>query len=152
LERGAVRGPLPRPGIVHLGFGNFHRAHQAVYTDAAVRAHGGDWGIVGVANSSRTVADAVAAQDGLYTVMTVAPGRADGQIPAVPTGTRVAAQDSDRVVAQIAAPETRIVTLTVTEHGYTFEPSTGGIDLANPLVQHDLKNPERPRTTIGQIV
>lgn len=148
----ATAAPAPPPGIVHLGFGNFHRAHQAVYTDAAVRAHGGDWGIVGVANRSRHVVDAVRAQDNLYTVMTIAPDGAECHVPGVHTDTVVAAEDAGRVVAQIAAAHTRIITLTVTEHGYTFSPSTGGIDLDDPLVQHDLSTPADPRTTIGQIV
>lgn len=152
LERGLVGTDAPRPGILHLGYGNFHRAHQAVYTDAAVQDHGGDWGIVGVANSSREIVDAVESQDHLYTVMTIAPDRTHFQIPRVLSETLVAAQQADRVVAQIAAEEIKIVTLTVTEHGYTFEPSTGGIDLANPLVQHDLQIADRPRTSIGQIV
>lgn len=152
LDTGAIGTEVPLPGIVHLGFGNFHRAHQAVYTDAAVRAHGGDWGIVGVASSSRRVVDAVRAQDHLYTVMTIAPDGAQCQVPRVHTDTLVAAEQTDRVVAQIAAAQTRIVTLTVTEHGYSFSPTTGGINLDDPLIRHDLSTPEQPRTTIGQIV
>ncbi|WP_147917132.1 mannitol dehydrogenase family protein [Ruania zhangjianzhongii] len=152
LERGMAGTAAPSPGILHLGYGNFHRAHQAVYTNAAVQSHGGDWGIVGVANSSREVVYAVESQDHLYTVVTIAPERTEFQVPRVLAETLVAAQQADRVVAQIAAAEIKIVTLTVTEHGYTFEPSTGGIDLANPLVQHDLQVVDQPRTSIGQIV
>ena len=66
IEPGAAKA-----GIVHLGLGAFHRAHQAVYTEDAMAAAGGDWGIVGVAPRSRTVVEALAGQDNLYSVTTL---------------------------------------------------------------------------------
>lgn len=70
-------GPDVRPGIVHLGVGAFHRAHQAVYTERAVADAGGEWGIVGVAPRRREVIDQLAAQDGLFASPAwMAPGRA----------------------------------------------------------------------------
>ena len=71
--RPAVRPDQVRPGIVHLGLGAFHRGHQAVYTQQAITAAGGDWGIIGVAPRSRAVLDALAEQDRLYSVLTVGP-------------------------------------------------------------------------------
>src|SRR5699024_2239552 len=121
-------------------------------TDEAIRAHGGDWGIVGVANRSRQVVDAVRAQDNLYTVLTVSPDQLVTSIPAVHTDALVASEQADQVVQRIGCSETKIVTLTVTEHGYTFSPTTGGLDLENTDVRHDLEVPEGPRTSIGQIV
>lgn len=60
-------------GILHLGLGSFHRAHQAMYTAAAIQQSGGDWGIIGAASRSRTVVDAMHAQDFLYSVATISP-------------------------------------------------------------------------------
>jgi fructuronate reductase len=141
----------PAPGIVHLGLGNFHRAHQAVYTDAALAHSGGDWGIVGVASRSTAVADALVAQDFRYTVAEISPDGTRYSVPSVHTGALVAARDPDRVVAAIAEPATRIVSLTVTENGYTFSPATKGLNLDHPDVRHDLAG-GAPRSTIGQIV
>ncbi|WP_416416345.1 mannitol dehydrogenase family protein [Paenarthrobacter aromaticivorans] len=142
----------PPPGIVHLGLGNFHRAHQAVYTDAAIKADGGDWGIIGVSSRSSTVPDAMHAQDMLYTVVEISPEGSGFSIPRVHTDAFVAAKDPERVPIIIGDPATRIVSLTVTENGYTYSPSTGSLNLADPAVQHDLLNASAPKTPIGQIV
>lgn len=141
-----------RTGIVHLGLGNFHRAHQAVYTAAALAAQDGPWGILGVASRSATVADAMRAQDMRYSVLEIAPGSSGIGIPAVHTDAIVAAADPGRVVAAIADPGTAIVTLTVTEHGYTYSPRTHRLDLDSPAVQADLRAGSPPTTSIGQIV
>jgi fructuronate reductase len=143
-------GP-PAPGIVHLGLGNFHRAHQAVYTDAALAHAGGDWGIIGVASRSTAVADALRAQDMRYTVAEISPEGTRYSVPTVHTDAIVGARDPDRVVAAIADPATRIVSLTVTENGYTFSPATKGLNLDHPDVRHDLAG-GAPRSAIGQIV
>ncbi|GAA4536860.1 mannitol dehydrogenase family protein [Pseudonocardia xishanensis] len=118
----------PGTGIVHLGLGNFHRAHQAVYTARALAAQDGDWGILGVASRSAAVVDALRAQELRYSVLEVSPEGSSVHVPAVHTGALVAAQDPEAVVAAIA--EARIVSLTVTEHGYTIDPRTGGLDHA----------------------
>ena len=78
-------------GIVHLGLGNFHRAHQAVYTAAALDAQDGPWGILGVASRSATVADALREQDFRYCTVQISPETTTVQIPAVHTGALVAA-------------------------------------------------------------
>jgi fructuronate reductase len=86
-----VSGRRDRPaGIVHLGLGNFHRAHQAVYTAAALAVEDGPWGIVGIANRSRSVVEAMAAQDLLYSVVEVAPGTSRVTVPGVHTRVLVA--------------------------------------------------------------
>lgn len=150
---GILRRPAaPAPGIVHLGLGNFHRAHQAVYTDAAVAAHGGDWGIIGVASRSTTIPDAMHAQDMLYTVVETSPAGATYSVPRVHTDAFTAAANPDRVVKAIGGSGTRIVSLTVTENGYNYTPATGALNHKDPAIQHDLAHPESPRTPVGQIV
>ncbi|WAH97128.1 mannitol dehydrogenase family protein [Arthrobacter sp. MMS18-M83] len=146
------RTEAPAPGIVHLGLGNFHRAHQAVYTEAAMAAHGGDWGIIGISSRSSAITDAMHAQDMLYTVVEISPDGSTFSTPRVHTDAFVAAQEPQRVVAAIGAETTRIVSLTVTESGYTYSPATGSLNVADPDVQHDLANGPVPRTPIGQIV
>lgn len=145
------RGPL-ETGIVHLGLGNFHRAHQAVYTAAALAEQDGPWGILGVASRSAAVADALREQDFRYCTVQISPTATTLQIPAVHTGALVATQAPDAVLDAIAAPATRIVTITVTEHGYTYSPVTHRLDVENPAVQTDLRGDAAPTTTIGQIV
>ncbi|MCD2168625.1 mannitol dehydrogenase family protein [Microbacterium sp. JC 701] len=137
-------------GILHLGLGSFHRAHQAVYTAAAMRAEGGDWGIVGVASRSRRVVDALHAQDHLYSVATVSPAGTTLDIPGVHTDSYVAADDPARVVADLADPRIRIATLTVTENGYSYSNATQRLDVADPIVAADLRG-GAPRSTIGQL-
>ncbi len=112
-------------GIVHFGVGGFHRAHQAMYVDRLLAAgNADDWGIcgVGVLPADRRMADVMAAQDGLYTLLAL---RADGGREARVIGSiieyRFAPDDPEGVVELIAAPSTRIVSLTITEGGYTID-------------------------------
>jgi fructuronate reductase len=137
-------------GILHLGLGSFHRAHQAVYTAAALRAEGGDWGIVGVASRSRRIVDALHAQDHLYAVATISPEGTTLDIPGAHTDSYVAADDPGRVVRDLADPAIRVVTLTVTENGYSFSSSTQHLDVTDPRVQADLRG-GAPSSTIGQL-
>lgn len=153
LPAGLARevGPAPAPGIVHLGLGNFARAHTAVYTAAALAEKPGPWGVVGVAQRSHAIADALVAQDLLYSVLTLAPGAAETAIPGVLTDVLVAAEEPERLLQHLAAPTTRIVTLTVTEKGYSYSPASLGLDFDDPLVRADLLGGP-PRTAIAQIV
>ncbi|WEG08796.1 mannitol dehydrogenase family protein [Microbacterium horticulturae] len=146
----AMPGTAPRAGILHLGLGSFHRAHQAVYTAAAVAAGGGDWGIVGVASRSRSIVDAMNDQDMLYSVATISPEGMSLTLPGVHTDAFVGADDPERVVAAIADPTIRVVTLTVTENGYSFSPVTGGLDLDAPEIRADLHD-RGAHSTIGQL-
>ncbi|MEU4695353.1 mannitol dehydrogenase family protein [Actinoplanes sp. NPDC023714] len=107
-----------RPGIVHLGLGAFHRAHQAVYTESAVAASGGDWGIAGVAPRSREILDRLREQDRLYSVLTAGPSGDRARAVGILSGLAHAAGDPYGVVAAIADPGIRIVSLTVTEKAY----------------------------------
>ena len=123
--------PYPRNGpigVVHLGLGAFHRAHQALVFDALLRQGDARWGVLGVAMQNPALADAMRQQDGLYAVQVASSAGVGWQVAGSIWRTCVAAREPSDVVSAIAAPATRWVTLTVTEKGY-------GPALANLLVQ-----------------
>ena len=137
-----------RTGIVHLGLGAFHRAHQAAYTQPLLEADP-SWGILGVSLRRAETRDALAPQDGLYTL-----AQRDGlgerlEIIGALTGLCVAPEDPSALVARMAHPDVRIVTLTVTEKGYCWNPATGELDETDPAILADLADPDRPRTAPG---
>ncbi|GAA4978065.1 mannitol dehydrogenase family protein [Kineococcus glutinatus] len=158
----AERLPVPtydragvRVGIVHLGVGGFHRAHQAMYVDRLLeRGLARDWGIcgVGVLPSDARMRDALRAQDGLYTLVLKHP---DGTWEPRVVGSLVeyllAPDDPAAVVERMAEEAVRIVSLTVTEGGYNIHAVTGGFDLSNPDVAADLEPGAVPRTTFGLV-
>ena len=138
-----------KTGIVHLGVGAFHRAHQAVYTDDAIAHSGGDWGIFAVSMRQPTVARTLAAQDCLYAVEQVSATSSYRVIGAV----REAATLPHRpqaVIDALAADQTRIATLTVTEKGYCL--GADGLDFNHPDILHDCASPLQPRSAIGALV
>ena len=144
------------PGIVHIGVGGFHRAHQAMYLDALMnQGEALDWGIVGVGvmPGDKRMQQALAAQDHLYTLVVKHP---DGQYEPRVIGSMVnylfAPDDTEAVIEQMADPAIRIVSLTVTEGGYNFHPVSGEFDLDNPQVRADLANPTQPTTSFGLVV
>lgn len=136
-------------GVVHFGPGAFHRAHQAFYFDQLL-AKDARWGICAVSLKSPGVRDALQPQDGLYTLAQLdaeTTFRVIGSIREV----LVAPEDPPSVFARLAAPTTRIVTLTVTEKGYTLS-AEGGLDEKHPDIVHDLTNPREPKSAVGYIV
>jgi fructuronate reductase len=138
--------------IVHLGVGAFHRAHQAVATERAMAATGDDgWGIVGVSQRSNAVIRDLAAQDHLFTVSERGPHAADPLIVAAIRRGISARDDPTAVRDSIAAADSRIVSITVTEKGYRRASPGGGLDLRDPEVRADLQG-RPPQTTIGQLV
>jgi fructuronate reductase len=148
--------PLVSPGdagtgIVHLGLGAFHRAHQAVYTEEAIAAGGGDWGIVAVAPRSPVVAGALAAQDGLFSVTSLSGTGSSTRVIGALSGVRHAAADPAAVVALLADPAVRVVTLTVTEKGYRLDPATGRLVVDDEL-RADLTTDRPPVTVPGLLV
>ncbi|GAA0897237.1 mannitol dehydrogenase family protein [Pseudonocardia zijingensis] len=152
----AAHRPLVDPralgtGIVHLGIGAFHRAHQAVFTEEAVAAAGGDWGICGVTQRSRGVIDQLRPQDGLYAVL-VRGEQTSVRVAGAVRDLLFAAEEGERLQALLAAPATRLVTLTVTEKGYRHDPATGRLRLSDPDVAADLAGGAPPRTVVGQLV
>lgn len=142
-------------GIVHFGVGGFHRAHQAMYLDALMnKGKALDWGIcgVGVLPGDQRMAEVMAAQDGLYTlVLKHADGRYEPRVIGSIVDYLFAPADPEAVIEKMAAPDTRIVSLTVTEGGYNFHHVTGEFDLGNADVQHDLADGATPKTTFGLV-
>ncbi|GAB3468089.1 mannitol dehydrogenase family protein [Polaromonas eurypsychrophila] len=106
------------PGVVHLGLGAFHRAHQALVFDALLQGGDARWGVLGVAMRSAALADSLQAQDGLYAVQVASSAGSQWQVGGAIWQTAVAAREPAQVVQAIAAPSTRWLTLTVTEKGY----------------------------------
>ncbi|OHC44641.1 MAG: mannitol dehydrogenase [Rhodobacteraceae bacterium GWE1_64_9] len=138
------------PGIVHLGLGNFARAHLLAYTDAALALQGGDWRVTGVSLRGTAVADSLMPQEGRYTLITRGAdtsARVIGALAGVLAGPDVGAQ----ALAAMMAPGCRIVSLTVTEKGYGIT-SDGQLDRKHPAVAADLARPEAPQGVIGLIV
>ncbi|PTT07210.1 mannitol dehydrogenase family protein [Caulobacter sp. HMWF025] len=136
-------------GVVHLGPGAFHRAHQAFYFDR-ILAKDPRWGICAVSLKSPGVRDALEPQDGLYTLAQLdrdTTFRLVGSIVEV----LVAPEDPPAVFARMASPQTRMVTLTVTEKGYCLS-AEGGLDESHPDIVHDLANPGSPVSAIGYLV
>lgn len=136
-------------GIVHLGLGAFHRAHQALYTEAVVAAGDSRWGIVGVSLREARAAETLAAQDHLYSVTERHGGAARTRIVGVLRAALYAPAALDAVIGAIADPRTAIVTSTVTEKGYSQNPASGDLDLHDAAIRHDLENPDAPRSTLG---
>lgn len=146
-DRGAVA-----TGIVHLGVGAFHRAHQAVYCDDVLAAGDLRWGIEGVSLRSPSIRDALAKQDWLYTLC-VRSGQGDGARVIGSLGNiLVAPEDPQSVIAALCRPDTRIVSLTITEKGYCHDPASGDLAETHPDIRHDLENPHAPKTAPGLLV
>ena len=141
-----------RPGIVHLGLGAFARAHLAEYTDDALACGPGDWGILGVSLQRPDQRDRLAPQDGLYTLLRRDAAGTAARIIGCVTGVLVAPEAPERVVAAMADPACRIVSLTITEKGYCHDPATGRLDLGHPDIRADLADPAAPRSAVGFIV
>jgi fructuronate reductase len=134
---------------VHLGCGAFHRAHQAWYTHRALAIEPGPWGIVAVNLRGRAVPDALNAQECRYHLLIRGPARAEIEPVDAIVEALHAPSDPKRVVARLADPATRIVTLTVTEKGYCHVPATGDLDADHPDIAADLAEPSRPRSAVG---
>ena len=141
-----------RPGIVHIGLGAFHRAHQAVYTQRALAASFGPWGIVAVNLRSPEPVEALEAQDGLYSVVVRGSAGDAAEVIGATVDWVCAARDREKVLAYLANPDIRVVTLTVSEKAYGLHPATGGLDLSHPAIAADLAHPHAPTGVIGFLV
>jgi fructuronate reductase len=138
-------------GILHLGLGAFHRAHQAVYTDDVLAA-APRWGICGVSLKTPRAIEPLAAQDGLYTLLTRTGDGVTARVIGSLRETIFAGTDRERLVARFADPRIAIVTATVTEKGYCHDPATGTLNAAHPDIVHDLAHPAAPQSAIGLLV
>ena len=153
LPSGIVRPSYDRSqlatGIVHFGPGAFHRAHQADYFDRLL-AHDTHWGICQVSLRSPDLRDAITPQNGLYTLVELGERKKARIIGAV-TEALVAPHSRDTVLSRLASPDTKAVTITVTENGYCLT-HDGDLDVTRPEIRHDLSDPRNPVSLVGWLV
>lgn len=143
------------PGIVHLGVGGFHRAHQAMYTDALMnRGEALDWGIVGVGvlPHDERIVQTLNEQDGLYTLVLKHPdGRLEARVIGSILEMLLLPSDPEGVLSLMADPKIRIVSLTITEGSYLVNQATGEFDAEHPSIQPELEPGAVPSTAFGLI-
>jgi fructuronate reductase len=138
--------------IVHLGVGAFHRAHQAVMTDAVLASGDLAWGIIGAGLMTPSTRDALMPQDGLYTLVERSAEAEQLQVVGAIVELLGGEADLSQVLRHMCAPSTRIVSLTVTEKGYYLDVASGQLLLNAQMVAADLANPSQPKTILGLIV
>ena len=142
-------------GIVHIGLGNFHRAHQAWYLHKLMEmGHSHDWAIIGAGVRAGDAAqrDRLAAQNYLTTLIELDPASTRAEVIGSMIDFVPVQEDNASLIAQMAEPSIRIVALTVTEGGYYIEAATNGFDAAHPDIRHDAANPQRPKTAFGAMI
>ena len=139
-------------GVVHLGIGAFHRAHQAAMFDDVLGTGDLRWGIVAASLRSPTVRDQMAPQDGLYTLLVRDGAQQTARIIGAVQKVLIAPEAPEALLAMMAAPTTQIVTLTITEKGYKLDPASGGLIEEDAQMAADLASLARPQTALGYIV
>lgn len=143
------------PGIVHIGLGNFHRAHQAWYLHRLMqRGKALDWAIIGagVRTADASQRDRLLAQDCLTTLIELDPSGKTAEVIGPMIDFLPVESGNSTLIAQMADPAIRIVSLTVTEGGYYIDPASGGFDERHADIQHDAAHPATPRTAFGAMV
>jgi mannitol 2-dehydrogenase len=139
-------------GIVHIGVGGFHRAHQALYLDDYFHQNpNSHWGIcgVGLLEYDKRMRDALQSQDCLYTLVERSPAGDRARIIGAIAQYLFAPDNPRAAIAAMAAEECRIVTLTITEAGYYYIEGSGEFDVNHPTIQHDLQHPDQPIGVFG---
>ncbi len=149
IERPGYDRRAVKTGVVHLGIGAFHRAHQAVWFDDALRAGDPRWGVLGASLRSADVHDQLAPQDGLYTLLVRDDEAAAARIIGAVQGVLVAPRDPGALVQALADEDVHLVTLTITEKGYKLDPVTGRLLTDDPDLAADLASLAAPRTAPG---
>lgn len=143
------------PGIIHVGLGNFHRAHQAWYLHRLMQQGlAQDWAILGagVRPYDADMRQKLLAQDCLTTLIELSPGSVAAEVIGPMVGYLPIEEGNGALIRAMCEPAIRIVSLTVTEGGYFLDPDGGGLDIGHPDIQHDANNPHRPQTVFGAIV
>ena len=141
------------PGILHIGVGNFHRSHQMVYLDRLfAQGRDRDWAVVGAGIKSHDAEQRrrLAAQDWLTTVVDLSADGSSAQV--VGSMVDFCEVRAEAIVARLADPAIRIVSLTITEGGYYIDATTGGFDADHPEIRHDAAHPGDPRTVFGVLL
>ncbi|GHE20166.1 mannitol dehydrogenase family protein [Halomonas urumqiensis] len=142
-----------RPGVLHIGLGNFHRSHMATYLDRLfARGEDQDWAVIGagVMPADARMRRRLHAQDWLSTVVDLDPEGCSARVvgamvdfvPVVPAA----------IVRALADPDVRIVSMTITEGGYFLDAGTGRLDARHPRIRADAADPRRPGTIFGMLV
>src|SRR5688572_4127492 len=135
------------PAVVHFSVGGFHRSHQLLYFDEiAERRISDGWGVVGVGLNSRTMKDALAPQDHLYTVVERSPDGERARVVGVMTDYHYAPDDPAAVLDVLTDERTRMVSLTITGGGYRLCPQSGEFDADDEDIAWDLRETDRPRS------
>jgi mannitol 2-dehydrogenase len=143
------------PGIVHIGVGNFHRAHQAWYLHRLMQAgEAHDWAIIGagVRPYDAAMREKLLAQDCLTTLIELDPENVSAEVVGSMIDYLPIEEGNAPLIAQMADPAIRIVAMTVTESGYYIDPVTKGFDAAHPDLLHDAAHPDTPHTAFGALV
>ncbi|MCW2928051.1 MAG: Mannitol dehydrogenase domain [Thermoleophilia bacterium] len=158
LDLHAAQARVPRfdrrslaPAIAHIGVGGFHRAHQGVYLDDLAALGCPDWGTVGIALRSTEVADALARQDHLYTVLEGSNAEAHPRVVGTMRDCLAARRTPELVLDTLTDPRTRLVTLTITGTAYHVDEGSGRFDATDPEIVADLADPHRPATAWGYL-
>ena len=136
-------------GIVHLGLGAFHKAHQAALTDLALAAKGGNWRILGVSLRSPKASEELAPQNGLYALIEKGAEGTSARVIGAIADAICSAGDPEPTLQAMAAAPTKIVSLTVTEKAYGLNRATQGCDPSHPAVAADLAAPDKPQGVLG---
>ncbi|OAN53602.1 mannitol dehydrogenase family protein [Sphingobium sp. TCM1] len=139
-------------GVVHIGIGAFHRAHQAVVFDDALNAGDLRWGITAASLRSPAVRDQMAPQDGLYTMLVRDGAAEQARVIGAVQRVIVAPEEPQALLAALASPDTHMVTLTITEKGYKLDPATGALIESDPQLVADIASLESPQTAPGYLV
>lgn len=159
-ERPAVASPAynrdgVKEGIVHIGIGGFHRAHLAVYVDSLMGEHGvRDWAICGVGLQPFDAAmrDALVPQDCLYTVIERSAEGSSARVVGSINSFLFAPDGPTAVINKMAHPDTKIVSMTITESGYYYNENTHQLEIEHPDIVADLASDlSAPRTTFGYL-
>lgn len=141
--------------IAHIGVGGFYRAHQAVYADDLLHLGvGNEWGLcgVGLLKHDARIRDVLLEQDCLYTVVERGAHAEHARVIGSMVNFLFAPGHTQEVIDALAAPERRIVTLTITEGGYYVHQGTGEFDAQHPDIQHDLAHPGEPACSFGYLL
>ena len=144
-----------KPGILHIGLGNFHRAHQAWFVHSLMQqGEAMDWGIIGagVRPADETRRQQLSAQDYLTTLIKLDPAGCTAEIIGSMIDFVPVQQNNAALIAQMSDPAIRIVSLTVTEGGYYVDPVHKGLDAGHPDINYDALHPEQPGTAFGAMV
>lgn len=159
LPEGIVRPTYDRSkltaGIVHIGLGNFHRAHQAWYLHRLMQQGKAlDWAVIGagVRPADRIQRDRLLAQDCLTTLIELDPSGKSAEVTGAMIDFLPVQDGNGALIAKMADPAIRIVSLTVTEGGYYVDPVTGGFDASHADIRHDAAHPDKPRTAFGAMI